>query len=196
MPFLSGSPSPHHQWSRNHIRFKNSVLHVATDYVKMTSIDHLPEKTKVLPVHDHLSFLCSQYLARTLQSSNSSQNVITSPSGFRNMKHTLQSRFLHCTPTYLWSDIPPTASSKTAIKSLHNVSFPITISSIAPSPVLQTSSPHTSTEEVNLPIKTSLRSKPPYRPKSSYQPKLWEPTSQGTPHFQTEVQGVPVLSSL
>ena len=143
-----------------------------------------------------LSYYVLNILSEPFQFCNPSQNVNTSPSGFRNMKHTLQSRFLHCTPTHLWSDIPPTTRSKTAIKSLHNVSFPITISSIAPSPVLQTSSPHTSTEEVNLPIKTSLRSKPPYRPKSSYQPKLWEPTSQGTPHFQTEVQGVPVLSSL
>ena len=50
---------------------QNSALYVATDFVKMTSIDHLPE-TKVLPVqcYDNLSLLGSQCLARTLQPNN------------------------------------------------------------------------------------------------------------------------------
>ena len=53
-------------------KLQNTALRVATGCVKMTSIDHLPEETKVLPVHDHLSITCSQYLDRTLQSSNPS----------------------------------------------------------------------------------------------------------------------------
>ena len=57
---------------------QNSAICVATGSVKMTSIDNLPEETKVLHVHDHLSLLCPQYFTRTLQSINSSQNVVTS----------------------------------------------------------------------------------------------------------------------
>ena len=46
---------------------QNSTLHVATGCVKMAFVDHLLEETKMLPLHDHLSPICSQYLARTIQ---------------------------------------------------------------------------------------------------------------------------------
>ena len=62
---------------------QNFTFHVATCWVKMTSIDYLPEVTKTLPVYDRVSLLFSQYLDRTLKSSYPSQNVITSPSGFQ-----------------------------------------------------------------------------------------------------------------
>ena len=55
---------------------QNSALHVATRCVQMTSIDHLPEETKVLLVHDHLS-LFPISLSRTLQFIKASQNVVT-----------------------------------------------------------------------------------------------------------------------
>ena len=49
---------------------ENSVLRVATGCIKMTSIVLLHEETKVLPIQDHLSLQCSQYLARTVQPNN------------------------------------------------------------------------------------------------------------------------------
>ena len=45
----------------------------------MTSIDHLHEEIKMFPVQDYLSLISSQYY-------KPSNNVITSPSGIRNMK--------------------------------------------------------------------------------------------------------------
>ena len=43
------------------------------------------------------------------------QNVSTSPYGFRNMKRTLQFRFLHHAVTYLQNDIPPTVHRLLAV---------------------------------------------------------------------------------
>ena len=63
---------------------QNSALHITTDCVKMISIDHLREETKMLPVQDHLSRINSQYLAIALQPNNPSSSVITSPSGKQN----------------------------------------------------------------------------------------------------------------
>ena len=64
----------------------NSALRVATGCVKMTSINHLHEETKMLHFHDHFSLISSQHLARTLQSNNPSHIIVTSPSGIRGMK--------------------------------------------------------------------------------------------------------------
>ena len=89
---------------------QNSALRVATDSVKMISIDHLCEETKMLLVQDDLSQSSSQYLVSVLQrqpthqpltnissalpfSNNPSHSVVTSPSGMR--KKNLQSRFFH-----------------------------------------------------------------------------------------------------
>ena len=72
----------------------------ATGCVKMTSMDHLRSYCKCF-----LSMIIIPYYvpnlwerrARTLRSSNPSQNEVNFPSGFRNMKHTLQgqSQFRH-----------------------------------------------------------------------------------------------------
>ena len=129
---------------------KNSAQREAISCVKITSIDHLPEETKVLPVHDYLSLLYSKYLARNLQSIKPSQNIVASSSGVRNMKHTLQSLFRHRVSTYLQNDVLRTTSSKTASKSLHNVTILQSILFLAPKHVRQTSSSQISTEEVNL----------------------------------------------
>ena len=46
---------------------QNSALRIATGCVKMCPTDHLHAETHVLPVKDHLSLLCSQFLAKSLQ---------------------------------------------------------------------------------------------------------------------------------
>ena len=73
----------------------------------MASIDHLHEETEMLPVQDHLSLIFSQHLARAFQPTNPSRSVVTSPSGSRDMKQTLQSRFLHYVAPHLSSGIFP-----------------------------------------------------------------------------------------
>jgi len=59
---------------------QNSALRIATGCVRMASIDDLHEETEMLPVQEHLSLIFSQYLARVLQSTNPSHDVVTSPS--------------------------------------------------------------------------------------------------------------------
>ena len=77
------------------------------------------QKETILPVQDHLSLISSQYLARALQPNNPSNSVVTSPSGSRNMKQTLQSRFIHWVVPHLSSGILPLTDYGTTIKSLH-----------------------------------------------------------------------------
>ena len=58
----------------------------------------------MLPILDYLSLIGSQYLARAaLPRNNPSHGLVTSPSGIRNMKQTLQSWFLNCGAPYLSS---------------------------------------------------------------------------------------------
>ena len=61
----------------------------------------------MLPIQDHFFLISSQYLARALHPNNPSYSVITSLSGNRNVKQTLQSRFLHCVIPYLSTGILP-----------------------------------------------------------------------------------------
>ena len=86
---------------------QNSALCIATGYVKMASIDHLHEETEMLPVQNHFSIICSQYLTRALHPSNPSHSVVTFPSGSRDMKQTIQSRFQHYIAPHLSSGILP-----------------------------------------------------------------------------------------
>ena len=95
----------------------------------------------MLLVQDHLSLICSQYLARALQSNNPSHSVVTSPSGSRNMKQTLQSRFLHCVAPHLSSGILPSTNYGTTIKFLHNRAVTISKFLLSHNRVLQTASP-------------------------------------------------------
>ena len=76
---------------------QNSALRIATGCMKMTNVGHLHAEASVLPVSDHLSLLSSQFLARCLVPSHPSHQTVTAPSGPRQMKHTLQSRFF---PTF------------------------------------------------------------------------------------------------
>ena len=122
----------------------------------MTSIDHLPKETKVLPIHDHLFLLFSQYVDRTLQCSNYSQYVITSSSGFqRHETHLPISVPPSCCYVFL-ERYSPTIISKTEIKWLHNATVSQSRYFLYPKSVLQTSSPQTSTEKVIFPPGTGL----------------------------------------
>ena len=57
---------------------QNSSLRIATGCWRMAPISHLHEETKVLPVHNHLSLLSTQFLARALQPAHPSNYIVTS----------------------------------------------------------------------------------------------------------------------
>ena len=130
---------------------QNSALRIATGCVRMASVDHLHEETEMLPVQEHLSLICSQYLARALQPTNPSHDVVTSSSGSRDMKQTLQSRFLHVVAPHLSNGVLPPAEYGTTIKSLHTGAVAASKSLLSPNRVLQTTSPQIAPEETNLP---------------------------------------------
>ena len=117
----------------------------------MSSPSHLHAETKVLPVHNHLSLLCSQFLAQAMQPSHPSHSIVTSPSGTRDKKHTLQSKFLPVVTPYLVDGILPPQNYTATIKSLHTEATATAIASSDPNDILQSLPPPVAEEETFLP---------------------------------------------
>ena len=130
---------------------QNSALRTATGCVKMTSIPHLHEESLILPVHDHLSLLSAQFLARTLVPSHPSHLITTASSGPRNMKHTLQSRFHSSVSPFLVNNSLPPDSYRTTIQSLHTSAVASTLAARPPNRVLSSVPPPIAEEELSLP---------------------------------------------
>lgn len=73
---------------------QNSALRIATGSTKMSSFQHLHSETLTLPIVDQLELLNTQFLASALRPDHPSHTVVTSPSGPRPMKKTLQSAYI------------------------------------------------------------------------------------------------------
>ena len=129
---------------------QNSALRIATSCVNMASVDHLHEETEMLPVQDHLCLISSQCLARALQPNNPCHSVVTSHSGSRDMKQTLQSRFLHYVAPHVSSGILLPTDYGTTIQSLHTRAVATSKSLLYHNRVLQTASPQIAPEEANF----------------------------------------------
>ena len=130
---------------------QNSALRIATGCVKMTDPHHLHTETQTLPINDHLSLLCSQFLARTLIPSHPSHPFTTAPSGPRNIRHTLQSRFHPAVAPYLSNGALPPTQYKPTLKALHSSAVLSSIDSRNSNRVLSTQPPTISDEESSLP---------------------------------------------
>ena len=130
---------------------QNSALRIATGCVRMTSVGHLHAEAAVLPVRDHLSLLCSQFLARCLVPSHPSHSVVTAPSGPRQKKQTLQSAFLPTLTPYLSGGTLPPGTYKETLKTLHTAAVACAIGSRPANRVLQIPDPPVSVEERGLP---------------------------------------------
>ena len=72
---------------------QNSALRIATGNHLMAHEDHLHQETLTLPVRDSLNLLGRQFLLSTSRPSHPSHAVTSAPSGPRDMKKTLQSRY-------------------------------------------------------------------------------------------------------
>ncbi|KAF2349061.1 Reverse transcriptase domain [Trinorchestia longiramus] len=134
---------------------QNAALRIASGSHKMASASHLRRETGVLPVADHLSLLCSQYLLSSLRPHHPNYLTVTQPSGPRNTKHTLQSRFLPSMAHLLSpnGDCLPSAYRQ-ALNSLHSSAVQQAISAAGPNRVLQLSPPPISEEKRSLPRST------------------------------------------
>ena len=73
---------------------QNEALRIATGCHKISSVDHLHVKAKMLRVREH-SELLSQYLARCLESGNVCHSITTRETTKRRMKETLFIRHLN-----------------------------------------------------------------------------------------------------
>ena len=71
----------------------NAALRITTGSVNASAEDHLHAETKMLPVDDHLSLLCSQFLVTALQPGHLSYPIVTADSGPKDKKKTLQLKF-------------------------------------------------------------------------------------------------------
>ncbi|KAF2360279.1 Reverse transcriptase domain [Trinorchestia longiramus] len=134
---------------------QNTALRIASRSHKMASASHLHRETGVLPVADHLSLLCSQYLLSSLPPHHPNYLTVTQPSGPRNMKHTLQSRLIPSIAHLLSpnGDCLP-STYRQALNTLHSSAVQQAISAAGPNRVLQLSPPPISEEERSLPRST------------------------------------------
>ena len=130
---------------------QNSALRIATGCVKMTDPHHLHTETQTLPVSDHLSLLCAQFLSRTLIPSHPSHLFTSAPSGPRNIRHTLQSKFLPTVAPYLTNGTLPPDQYKPTLQALHTSAVRSAIDSRNPNRVLLAHPPPVSDEELSLP---------------------------------------------
>ncbi|KAF2350571.1 Reverse transcriptase domain [Trinorchestia longiramus] len=75
--FSNASPSPIAKLQT----IQNAALRIASGSHKMASASYLHRETGVLPVADHLSLLCSQYLLSSLRPHHPNYLTVTQPSG-------------------------------------------------------------------------------------------------------------------
>jgi len=117
----------------------------------MAAIDHLHNEAQVLPVSNELSLICTQYLASALRPDHPSHLIVTSPPGPRNMKETLQSRFLPQLTHLLSNGITPEEEFKTILKEIHTEAVEVAIQSYPNNKVLDAPAPCINEEEKELP---------------------------------------------
>ena len=130
---------------------QNNALRIATGCVKRTDVHHLHDETKVLPVSNHLSLICSQFLARALQPTHATHQAVTTPPGPRSMKKTLQSRVYSRVESYTVNGIVPRATYRSTIGSIHTDAVAQVLASYRDNRVLGTRPPEIAPEEASLP---------------------------------------------
>ena len=140
---------------------QNNCLRAATGCVRGTSIHHLHEETKVLPVADHLSLISAQFLAGAMQRDHPSHNVAScEPApGQRNMRETLRSYCSDRVEPYLESGVLPRGTYEETKRSLHTSAVERVLDRRPPNRVLGVRPPLVNAEELSLPRRwrTTLR---------------------------------------
>ena len=131
---------------------QNQIFRVCTGCVGSSSLSHLHNETKFLPVKEHLELLCTQYLASSLRPNHPNFPTVTKSSGPRNKKHTLQSRFFPQLEPFLAPDgTTPPDSYKTILKQLHTYAVGEAMEALEPNCVLNSPPPEINDTEITLP---------------------------------------------
>ena len=108
-----------------------------------------------MPVAEHLSMLCSQFLAKCLSPSHPSHDLVMQAPGPRRnnqgrpMKETLASKFQHTVAPYLQDDgTIPAINFNSTKDAIHTSTY---LGSAAPNPVLGCAPPEVDPSEMTLP---------------------------------------------
>ena len=120
----------------------------------MASVSHLHSEAEVLPVADSLSLLCRQFLSSSLRPQHPCFPIVTQAMGPRQMKHTLQCRFLPSISHHLVNGALPPATYPSTLKALHSAAVTSAIASADPNKVLQAPPPSICPSEKLLPRPT------------------------------------------
>ncbi len=126
---------------------QNKALRIATGCLVMSSIDHLHQETKVLPIKDHAMLLTEQYVLAMHLPGHPGQKHLDRPPPQRNMKCTaidLKSNVRQCLP------ITNKPSYKKGLKRLHTKVVKTCISKYSNNRVLGTRPPEVHKSELNL----------------------------------------------
>ena len=137
---------------------QNAALRIASGAVLMSSQDHLHNEAELLPVESELSMLCRQFLLRALLPGHPSNAVVSAPPGPRNIRSTLQSRFLQSILPYLEDGSTPEDSYRQSLADIHRSAVADAIAAYAPNRVLGQPPPPVSAAEKSLPrhLRTTL----------------------------------------
>ena len=116
---------------------QNAALRIATGSLLMASEDHLHQEACMLKVGDSLGLLCAQFLASSLRPGHPSHNTVTSASGQRQIRSTLQSSFSPIVSHLLNTEgVLPPEEYRGALKSLHTSAVETAIAALTPNRIL------------------------------------------------------------
>ena len=133
-------------------RVQNQALRIASGSLLKADIQHLHSETSVLPLSDHLSLLCAQFLAGALRPAHPSHALVTQDPGPRNRIPLLQSAFRPAVASFLEDDGTADPSNHRAtISGIHTAAVRAHLTSRAPNRVLQRQAPTISSTELALP---------------------------------------------
>jgi hypothetical protein len=136
---------------------QNATMRLITECHMATSQDHLHGECNLLPVDEHLSMLCVQFLASCLRPSHPSNATVKLQPGprknqhGRRLKETLSSCFHDAVSPYLWGDLISSGLYNKIKNDIHTVAVQNYLTSANPNKVLCTRSPAVKKSERTLP---------------------------------------------
>ena len=133
-------------------RVQSRCLRLVLGCHSNSSVDHLHDEAKELPVEEHLRLLAAQFLARCLQESHPSHHYVTLERGPRPMKHTLRSKCIEEVRPFLDErGVIPPGHYPNVKKSLHTKIVAETLDSLDNNRVLNCRPPLIDKSEISLP---------------------------------------------
>ena len=134
---------------------QNQALKTSLGCHRITSMEHVHNEAKIMPVRAHCEMLSKQYLVSTQLTSHPVKIDLYSPPPPRNMKQTLKSKF----GRYVKKLLPrnehlDTESYKKKIKTIHTKEVQENIKNLGNNPVLNAPAPQINNNERDLPRTT------------------------------------------